>query len=67
MTQVISDVDSYITANSGDSGRDVYDGVSPPHKRHQVKHAINILLENGDIAETPAGNGRWYDNTYAPV
>ncbi len=67
MDLVISEVDTYVTANSGDTGREVLDGLTIQRKRHQVKQALQRLVDSLDIAVTPVGNGRWYENTFAPV
>jgi hypothetical protein len=67
MVLVISEVDTYIIANAGETGQQILDGLSPQRKRHQVKQAIARLIASGDITETPLGNLRWYDNTYVTV
>ena len=67
MVLVQSEVITYITANAGDTGREILDGLNPQRKRHQVKQAIARELAIPTITENILGNGRWYDNEYTII
>ena len=67
MVQVQSEIITYITANAGDTGREILDGLSPQRKRHQVKQGIARELAIPTITESIQGNGRWYDNEYTII
>lgn len=48
MSEVITNVTNYITANPASTGQAIIDGTN--HKRHQVKQAIGSLVESNTIS-----------------
>lgn len=49
MDTVITNVISYITSNPASNGQEIIDGLSPQHKRHQVKQAIKRKFDDNTI------------------